>query len=63
MKRYCFVIELKEEHVEKYKNIHRNPWKELLEVIESANVKNLMNICFERIIQRLSLLSLPPKGR
>ena len=23
-KRYCFIIELKEEHVEEYKNIHKN---------------------------------------
>jgi len=42
MKRYCFVIELKEEHVEKYKNIHKNPWKEMLEAIATADVKDLL---------------------
>ena len=41
-KRYCLVIELKEEHVEEYCNIHRNPWKDLLEAIKEAGAEELL---------------------
>ncbi len=41
-KKYCFVIELKEEHVEEYKQIHKNPWPEILNAIKSTKVKELI---------------------
>ena len=42
LKRYCFVIELKEEYVQDYIDIHKNPWREILEAINSADVKELL---------------------
>ena len=42
LKRYCLVIELKEEHVEEYREIHINPWAEILEAIKSADVEELL---------------------
>lgn len=42
LKRYCFVIELKEEYVENYIKIHKNPWREILEAIDSADVGELL---------------------
>ena len=41
-KRYCFVIELKEDHVKQYKNLHKNPWKEMLEAIDTGDAKELL---------------------
>lgn len=53
--RYCTVIELKEEHIEEYCDIHRNPWKEQLDALKASgaqelliwNYKNLSIIYFE----------------
>jgi L-rhamnose mutarotase len=42
MKRYCFVIELKPEHVKEYCDIHRNPWPEMLTAISEAGAKELV---------------------
>ena len=42
LKRYCLVIELKEENMEEYKKIHMNPWTEILEAIKSAEVEELL---------------------
>ncbi len=39
MKRYCLVIELKEEHVADYVDIHQNAWPEMLEAIKRAGAK------------------------
>ncbi len=39
MKRYCLVIELNEEHVEDYVDIHQNAWPEMLEAIKNAGAK------------------------
>lgn len=38
-KRYCLVIELKENHVDEYKNIHINAWPELLKAEKAAGMK------------------------
>ena len=42
MKRYCFVIELKPEHVAEYCDIHRNAWPEVLKAIKDAGAKELL---------------------
>jgi L-rhamnose mutarotase len=41
-KRYCLVIELKEEKVKDYCDIHRNPWPEILDSIKEAGAKELI---------------------
>ena len=41
-KRYCLVIELKEEFTNDYCDIHRNPWPELLDAIKDAGAKELL---------------------
>ena len=38
-KRYCMIIELKEEFIEDYKNIHINAWPELLRAEKDAGIK------------------------
>ena len=38
---YCMVLEIKKNHLEEYKNIHINPWKEVLGAIKKSGVKNL----------------------
>jgi len=40
--RYCLVLELKEEHITEYCDIHRNPWKDLLESIKEAGAEELL---------------------
>ncbi len=42
MKRYCFVMELKPEHVKEYCDIHRNPWPEMIAEIRKAGAKELL---------------------
>lgn len=42
MKRYCAVIELKEEHLEDYIDIHKNVWPEILTAIRDAGAENLI---------------------
>ena len=42
MKRYCFVIEIKPEHVKDYCDIHRNPWPEILTEIKKAGARELL---------------------
>ncbi len=42
MKRYCIVLELKEEAVEKYCDVHRNAWPELLDAIKENGAKELL---------------------
>jgi L-rhamnose mutarotase len=42
MKRYCIVLELKEEFVEDYCDIHRNAWPELLDAIKDNGAKELL---------------------
>jgi len=42
LKRYCIVVELKEEHIQEYIDIHLNPWQELLEAIGNAGAKELL---------------------
>ena len=38
-KRYCMIIELKEEFVDDYVKIHRDPWPELLAMEKSVGIK------------------------
>ena len=42
MNRYCIVIELKEEFIEQYCDIHRNPWLELLRSIKDGGAEELL---------------------
>ncbi len=42
MKRYCFINVLKEDYIKEYKKIHKNPWLEILDVIKSVKVKELV---------------------
>lgn len=39
MKKYCFIIELKEEYVDEYIILHKKAWPEMLEAIKNAGVK------------------------
>ena len=41
-KRYMIVLEIKEEHLKEYCDIHRNPWPELLNAIKSNGAKELV---------------------
>ena len=43
IKKYCMVIELKEEFIDKYYDIHRNPWPELLEAIKGAGAGDTLD--------------------
>ena len=55
LKRYCMVLEIKEEYLDDYIKIHKNPWPELLLAEKSAgiieeliwNYKNLSIIYIE----------------
>jgi L-rhamnose mutarotase len=42
IKRYMIILEIKEEHLNKYCNIHRNPWPELLDAIKSQGAEELL---------------------
>ncbi len=42
MKRYCLVLELKEEYIDDYCDIHRNAWQEILESIKDNGAKELL---------------------
>ena len=42
MKRYCIVVELKEEHIKDYIDIHIHPWQELLKALRDAGAKELL---------------------
>lgn len=40
MKRVAQVIRVKEEYLEKYKELHANPWPEVNEMIKKCNIQN-----------------------
>jgi L-rhamnose mutarotase len=40
MKRYGMVIKLKPEKFEEYKQLHANPWPEVLKMISECNIRN-----------------------
>ncbi len=42
IKRYCLVIELKKEFVDRYCNIHKNAWPLLLEAVRDAGARELL---------------------
>jgi len=37
-KRYCVIIEVKAEHIEEYIQIHKEPWREMLEAIRASGI-------------------------
>lgn len=39
MNRYCFVIELKKDCIDRYVDIHRNVWPEMLKAIKNAGAQ------------------------
>jgi len=39
-KRYCIIIEVKAEHIEEYIKIHKEPWRDMLEAIRDAGIKD-----------------------
>ncbi len=39
-KRYCIIIEVKEEHIEEYIKIHKEPWAEMIEAIRESGIKD-----------------------
>lgn len=39
MKRYCIILELKEEFIDKYCEMYKNPWPELLNALKENGVK------------------------
>ena len=55
MKRYCFIIEIKEEYIKEYIDLHKNAWPEMVKAIKRAgvaeeiiyNYKNLSIVFFE----------------
>lgn len=38
-KKYCLIIEVKESKIEEYIEIHKNPWREMLEAIRDSGIK------------------------
>ena len=42
MKKYCLVLELNEDSVDEYCNIHKNAWPELLKAIKENGAKELL---------------------
>ena len=42
MNRYCFVIEINEDQVDDYVNLHKNPWPEVLSGLKAAGAKELL---------------------
>jgi L-rhamnose mutarotase len=42
MNRYCLVLELKDEFIEPYCDIYRNPWPELLKSIKDGGAQELL---------------------
>jgi L-rhamnose mutarotase len=42
IRRYCLVIELKEEKIKEYCDVHRNPPAELLDAIKDGGAKELL---------------------
>lgn len=40
MQRFGQVIRVKEEHLEKYKRLHANPWPEINAMIKECNIQN-----------------------
>ena len=38
-KKYCIVIEIKEEYIDDYVNIHKNAWAELLQAEKTCGIK------------------------
>lgn len=39
-KRYCLIIEVKEEHIKEYIKIHKEPWREMLQAIRDSGIKD-----------------------
>jgi L-rhamnose mutarotase len=41
-KRYCFVIEINPDQIDDYVALHRNPWKDTLELLSKAGAEDLL---------------------
>lgn len=39
---YCIVLEVKEEFLDEYKDMHRNPWRGVLKAIKKSGAENLL---------------------
>jgi L-rhamnose mutarotase len=42
MNRYCFVIEINEDQMDDYVQLHKNPWPETLKGLKDAGAKELL---------------------
>ena len=42
MNRYCFVIEVNEDQIEDYVQLHKNPWQETLQGLKDAGAVELL---------------------
>lgn len=40
MKRFGMVIRIKEEMIDRYKELHDNPWPEVVDMIRECNIRN-----------------------
>ncbi|MGA2615613.1 MAG: L-rhamnose mutarotase [Spirochaetia bacterium] len=40
--RYCFVIEINEDHMDDYVSLHKNPWPETLKGLKDAGADELI---------------------
>ena len=49
MKRYCFIIELKEECVAEYIELHKNAWPEMLRAIDVSGANEEIIYRYENV--------------
>ena len=42
MNRYCFVIEINEDQVDDYIDVHKNAWEETLKGLKNAGAEELL---------------------
>ncbi len=47
MNNYCFIIDLKEEYVQNYIDLHKDAWDEMLQALKSAGVERQMIFIYE----------------
>ncbi len=40
MGRYCIVVEVKQDRIEDYIKLHKEPWREMLEAIRQSGIKD-----------------------
>ena len=49
LKRYCVVIEVQEEHIKEYIDIHKNAWPELMTAIKESGAENLIIYNYKKL--------------